>query len=142
VPRAERAVAEPRAVVCDTHALLFHAAGDRRLGRRAAAVFAACEAQRAIVYVPAVVLWEIALLARRGRVDLRRPLDRFTDDLFSNPAYQPFDLTLEQILLADAHRPNDGPFDALVVAAARALDLPLVTRDRSIVESKIVKTLW
>ena len=135
-------MAEPQAVVCDTHALLFHAAGDRRLGRRAAAIFAACEAQRTIVYVPAVVLWEIALLARRGRVNLRRPLDAFAADLFSNPAYQPLDLTVEQVVLADARRPNDDPFDALIVAAARALDLPLVTWDRAIVESKIVRTVW
>ncbi len=135
-------MADLRAVVSNTHALLFHAAGDRRLGSRAAAVFAACEAQRAIVYVPAIVLWEIALLVRRGRVDLRRPLEAFVEDLFSNPAYQPLDLTVEQVVLADARRPNDDPFDALVVAAARALDLPLVTRDRAIVESKIVRTVW
>jgi PIN domain nuclease of toxin-antitoxin system len=135
-------VADLRAAVCDTHALLFHATGDRRLGRRAAAILAACEAQRTIVYVPSVVLWEIALLAWRGRVNLRRPLEAFADDLFSNPAYQPLDLTVEQIALADARRPNDDPFDALIVAAARVLDLPLVTRDQAIVESKIVRTVW
>jgi hypothetical protein len=38
------------AVVTDTHPLLFHAAGSRRLGRRAAEVFDAAERQAAIVY--------------------------------------------------------------------------------------------
>ena len=130
------------AAVCDTHALLFHAGRDKRLGRRATAHFAACEARAAIMYVPVAVLWEISLLARRRRIDLQRPLAAFADDLFSNPAYQPVDLGVEQVLLADEHRPNTDPFDALIVAAARLLDLPLVTRDRAIASSTLVATLW
>ena len=130
------------AAVCDTHALLYHAGGDRRLGRRAAALFAACDARDAIMYVPVAVLWEVSLLARRGRIDLRRPLAGFTDDLFSNPAYHPLDLGVEQVILADEYRPNPDPFDALIVAAARVLDLPLVTCDREIVASSLVATLW
>ena len=130
------------AAVCDTHALLYHAGRDKRLGRRAAALFAACEARDAIIYVPVAVLWEISLLARRGRIDLGRPLAGFTDDLFSNPAYHPLDLGVEQVMLADEYRPNTDPFDALIVAAARLLDLPLVTRDHEIAASALVATLW
>jgi PIN domain nuclease of toxin-antitoxin system len=135
-------VAEPSAAVADTHALLYHAGRDRRLGRRAAALFAACEARAAIIYIPVVTLWETGLLARRGRVRLGRPLRAFTDDLFSNPAYQPFNLSPEQALLAEEHRLNDDPFDALIVSAARLLDLPLMTRDADIVRSKLVEILW
>jgi PIN domain nuclease of toxin-antitoxin system len=130
------------AAVCDTHALLFHAARDRRLGRLAAAAFARCEAREALMYVPAAVIWEIALLARRGRIDLGRPLASFCDDLFSNPAFQSFDLGVEQVLLATEYPPNADPFDGLIVAAARLLDLPLITRDRDIVASAVVPTVW
>lgn len=130
------------AAVCDTHALLFHAGRDARLGSRAAALFADCEARNAIVYVPVAVLWEIGLLARQGRIDLGRPLASFAADLFSNPAYHPLELSLEQVLLAAETRQETDPFDALIVAAARLLDLPLVTSDRQIVESALVKTLW
>jgi len=135
-------VGDLAAAVSDTHALLYHAGRDRRLGRRAAAVFAACEARAAIVYVPVVALWEVSLLVRRGRIRLRESLAEFVNDLFSNPAYQPCDLTAEQVVLADRERPNDDPFDALIVAAARTLDLPLITRDADIVASKLVKTVW
>lgn len=130
------------AAVCDTHALLYHAGSDRRIGRRAAALFAACEAREAIIYVPVAVLWEIGLLARRGRIDLGRTLAGFADDLFSNPAYHPLDLGVEQVLIADEHRPNNDPFDALIVAAARLLDLPLITRDGEITQSTLVETIW
>jgi PIN domain nuclease of toxin-antitoxin system len=135
-------VAEPAAAVTDTHPLLFHAAGGKRLGRRAAAHFRACEQQQAITYVPAAVIWEVSLLTRVGRVDLHRSLREFFADLFSNPAYQPLDLTPEQVYWADEGRPNNDPFDALICAAARSLALPLLSRDSDIQESGLVKTLW
>ena len=94
------------------------------------------------MYVPVAVLWEVSLLARRGRIHLRRPLAGFTDDLFGNPAYHSLDLGVEQVILAGEYRPNPDPFDALIVAAARVLDLPLVTCDREIVASSLVATLW
>ena len=123
------------ALVSDTHAVLYHAAGGRRLGPAAATHFAACEEQTAILYVPVAVILEITLLARAGKLDLQRSPQRFFDDLFSNPAYQPMDLTPEQIYLAEEIRPNEDPFDALICAAARSLDLPLLTHDAAIEES-------
>ena len=130
------------AAVCGTHALLFHAARGRHLGRLAAAAFARFEAREALMYVPAAVIWEIALLARRGRIDLGRPLASFCDDLFSNPAFQSFDLGVEQVFVATEYPPNADPFDGLIVAAARLLDSPLITRDRDIVASAVVPTVW
>jgi PIN domain nuclease of toxin-antitoxin system len=128
--------------VTDTHPLLLHAAGGRGLGRSAAECFAACERREAIVYVPAAVLWEASLLARVGRVRLARRFRGFVEDLFSNAAYQPLGLDVEQVSLADETRPNDDPFDALICAAAGALGLPLVTRDRAIQDWGRVRTVW
>lgn len=132
----------PEAAVTDTHALLFHAAKSARLGRRAAAHFARAEARQALVYVPAAVIWEVGLLARGGRFNLRRSVRGFFDDLFSNPAYQPCDLTAAQIFDADELRMNQDPFDGLICAAARDLGLPLMTRDSAIEESGAVKVMW
>jgi PIN domain nuclease of toxin-antitoxin system len=135
-------VAELEAAVTDTHALLFHAGASRRLGRRAAAHFARAEAREALVYVPAAVIWEVTLLARAGRFNLRRAPQAFFDDLFTNPAYQPHDLTAAQIFDADELRINRDPFDALICAAARDLSLPLLTRDSDIEQAGAVRTLW
>lgn len=135
-------MAELNAAVTDTHALLFHAASSPRLGRRAAGHFASVERRQAILYVPAAVIWEVALLARGGRVSLRRSVPEFFGDLFSNPGYQPYDLTPAQIFDADALRINRDPFDALICAAARDLDLPLLTRDADIGKSGAARTIW
>lgn len=130
------------AAVSDTHALIFHAAGAGRLGPKARAHFEACERRQAILYVPAVVMWECGLLARAVRINLHRPLRGFFEDLFSNPAYQPLDLSAAQVLLADEMRFTRDPFDGLIVAVARDLGLPLITRDAQIRESGAVKILW
>ena len=135
-------MAEPEAAVTDTHALVFHAAGTGNLGPRARAFFDRCERREAILYVPTVVIWECGLLARVSRINLRRTVRAFFHDLFSNPAYQPIDVTAQQIYLADELRFNRDPFDALICAAARTVDLPLITRDADIRSSGAVKVIW
>lgn len=92
--------------------------------------------------MPVAVIWESSLLARAGRVNFRRSVRAFFDDLFSNPAYQPYDLTAEQVFLADETRVNRDPFDALICAAARALELPLLTRDADIRRSGATIVIW
>ena len=135
-------MADPEGAVTDTHPLVFHAAGGVKLGPRAAAFYERCERREAILYVPAGVIWECSLLARAGRINLRRTVRLFFDDLFSNPVYQPLDVTPDQVFLADEMRFNRDPFDALICAAARSVDLPLITRDGDIRASGAVKVLW
>jgi PIN domain nuclease of toxin-antitoxin system len=73
---------------------------------------------------------------------LRRSLRGFFDDLFSNPAFQPYDLTAGQVFLAEEVRVNRDPFDALICAAAIDLDLALITRDGDIRGSGKVRVIW
>ncbi len=135
-------VADETSAVADTHALLFHAARSRRLGSRARRCFEQAEERRGLIYIPAAVVWEVALLARGGRVDLHRPVREFFGDLFSNPSFQPHALDLAQVLEADDLGLFHDPFDALICAAALDLGLPLISRDVAIAESRRVKTIW
>ncbi len=130
------------AAVTDTHALVFHAAASGKLGPKAAAFFKRCEEGQASLYVPAAVIWECSLLARVSRINLRRTVRAFFDDLFSNPAYQPLDLSVEQVYAADELRFSRDPFDALICAAARTMKLPLITRDAEIRGSGAVTVIW
>jgi len=105
-------------------------------------MFQAVEGGEATIYVPMAVVMEVTFLARAGRANLKVPAFTFFDTLFSNPAYQPLDLSLEHLRVADVLRFNRDPYDSLIVAAALVLGLPLITRDAAIVESKAVKVLW
>jgi PIN domain nuclease of toxin-antitoxin system len=129
------------AAVTDTHALLYHSAG-HGLCPRSLALFKSAEARDAQVYVPMAVIWEVTLLARAGKINLRRTTRAFFTDLFTNPAYQPYDLTTAQVFAADELRFNRDPFDALIVAAAADLALPLISRDAEIAAAGAVKLLW
>jgi PIN domain nuclease of toxin-antitoxin system len=129
------------AAVTDTHALLRHAAG-RGLGPQAAVLFQAAEQRTAQIYVPVTVIWEVTLLARSAKINLRRSTGAFFTDLFTNPAYQPLDLTPAQVFAADQLRFNRDPFDALIVAAAQQMALPLITGDEEIAAAAVVRTVW
>ena len=135
-------MADPQAAVTDTHALLYAAAESARLGEKAARFFERCERREAILYVPAAVIWECSVLARVSRINLRRTVREFFDELFSNPAYQPLDLSPDQIFAADELRFTRDPFDALIVAAAQSAGLPLLTRDAAIRASGSVPVIW
>jgi PIN domain nuclease of toxin-antitoxin system len=62
--------------------------------------------------------------------------------LFSSPAYQPYDLNAAQIVDAGELRINRDPFDALICAAARSLNMPLMTRDPDMTQSGAVRIMW
>jgi PIN domain nuclease of toxin-antitoxin system len=135
-------VADLPAAVTDTHALLFHSGGGRRLGPKAASLFQAAEAGEALIYVPMAVLVEVTSLTRTDRFPLRVTPEVFFTTLFANASYQPFDLSPEQVFAVAALRFNRDPWDLLIVAAAQVLGLPLITRDAAIVASRAVKVIW
>jgi predicted nucleic acid-binding protein len=128
--------------VCDTHALVYYAFGGQRLGKQAAALFDACDAREATIYVPAAVILEFGFVRGGRRTPSATPLRDFFEDLFANPSYQPFDLTPEQVYLADEARPNNDPFDSLICAAARRLNVPLITHDHDIEAWGLVRVVW
>jgi hypothetical protein len=111
-------VADVPAVVADTHALLFHAAGGGQLGRRAAATDA-CERRQAMVFVP--VASSGCSCWHAQRINLRRTVGAFFG-FFHNPAYQPHDLRrLRCSLRTNTHQSRS--LRRLIRAAAIDLEL-------------------
>jgi PIN domain nuclease of toxin-antitoxin system len=134
-------VADPQAAVTDTHAIVFHAAVAASSGRRprrstiaASGAMPSCMSRCGHL--------ECSLLARVARINLRRTVRAFFRRSVQQPSYQPLDMTPEQIYLADELRFNRDPFDALICAAARTMELPLITRDGDIRGAGVVKVIW
>ena len=91
----------------------------------------------------AISLWELATLVERKRVVLRQGFEAWID-----VAAAPETVTIVDVSPAIAkdlvHFPkgfHHDPADRVIVATARALDLPLLTRDRTIRRSGLVR-LW
>lgn len=89
------------------------------------------------IFVPPVSAWEVALLSRPGRPNTIRflpdPKSWFARVLAA-PAIKEARLTAE-IAIDSSHLPSPlraDPADRLLIATARHLGAPLVTRDRQI----------
>lgn len=128
-------------LVCDTHALVWYLADERRrLSRPALRALREAEAGSRTVHIPAIVLMEVALLDQKGRIrvsyrDLRAQLS-----LRRGLPIEP--LTPEDVDEARALATLPDPFDRLIAGTAVRLDLPLLTNDSVVTESGRVRTFW
>lgn len=91
-------------------------------------------AERARVLVSVISVWEVGMLDAKGRVTLHIPCDDWVDAALGQPAMALLPIT-PGIAIASSRLPGDfhgDPADRMIIATARALNVPLVTRDRAI----------
>jgi PIN domain nuclease of toxin-antitoxin system len=126
-------------LLLDTHALLWWAAGDRKLPRRVRTIL---EDDRHHVAVSAATAWEIATKHRLGKLDVPGLL---LDGLLDYLADQSF-LELP-VTIRHAHRagtlPGDhrDPFDRMLIAQAHIDGWTLVSNERAF-DRYGVERLW
>jgi PIN domain nuclease of toxin-antitoxin system len=122
--------------VLDTHPLIFYATDQRKqLGRKARAAFDAFERGEGFFYVPAPVVLETALLLRKGVIAVPTTLAAWWADLEATGTIIHEPLTRDDVLDGYALQwGHEDPFDRSIVAIARRLERPLLTRDGAITE--------
>lgn len=129
--------------VTDTHPIVWYTLKKHSdLSKKALAAFRDAEAGNAFVHVPAIVLWETALLERAGKIKLYDGFSRWAEKLFKNPNFAIAPLEPAVIARAVGYNFNSDPFDGIIVAAAAELSVPLITKDQAITESNLVEILW
>jgi PIN domain nuclease of toxin-antitoxin system len=99
------------------------------------------ESEKGKLLVPDVVLLEISMLLRRGRVVLN--VDGIT---FLSRVEELFEIVPVDARIADQAAqldlPHGDPFDRVITATAKVLGAPLLTRDRAITNSGVVAIVW
>lgn len=129
--------------VTDTHPLIWFAGGEqRKLSPKALQAFQGCKAGKITIYVPVPTLWEISLLVRIERIVLKKSFGLWCQDLFRHPTFIPVPLEVEHLLEAHNLGFTTDPFDLLIVATARTLGYPLITKDSAIEEANLLSTFW
>jgi len=126
-------------LLLDTHAVLWAAEGDPRLGSEAATVLRHCSPGEAAI--SDLTLLEIAMLAKKGRVTFSIPLREYLRRLQSNYPVLTVNADIAALTL-ELELPGADPFDRTIVATAIHHQLPLATRDRAITAANIVRTVW
>ena len=91
--------------------------------------------------VPTVVLWEVADRLADRTITLHPRFDHWCRALDAKAGFQIQPLLWEDVNEA-RNLPFDDPFDCLIAGAALRLNLPLITKDTGVTESKLVETVW
>lgn len=123
-------------LLVDTHVLIWFAAGDRRVSRRALSGLTDPETQ---VFVSVISRWEIAIKQRRSADYL---LPGPITDVMDQAGFLPLDLEFPTPgVLEELPELHGDPFDRLIVAQALHHNLRLVTGDRTL-RRYPVEILW
>jgi len=126
--------------VTDTHPLVWYATGKhRQLSPKVLRAFHAASGAEALIYVP--VLWEIAMLLKVGRLALQEPYGDWAEHLLAQPGFAL--AAVDVRMLAEAYYyPFPDPFDSVITATAKVMDLPLMTNDAEINASQLADVYW
>lgn len=127
--------------ITDAHPLIWYADESRKLPRKVKKIFDKALTGQVGIWIPTVVLWEISLLEKAGRIRLSKPLESLVTDLLDT-SIQLLDLSLPDILEAQALRFSKDPFDTMVVAMASRRNCPLITGDTIIHAQHNCKVVW
>jgi len=129
--------------VTDTHPLIWYTSGKHsRLSQRVLRVFDAAFADRALIVIPSAVFWEISLLIEHDKIKVREPFEVWAAALIARRGIDLAALALDVIAQAHHLRFHGDPFDRTIVATAKLMDLPLITKDETITNAKVVDVFW
>jgi PIN domain nuclease of toxin-antitoxin system len=88
------------------------------------------------VYIPAIVVWEVAMLAAKGRLTFKMPVRQWIEEALAKQGINLIPL-LPSIAIESTQLPGElhgDPVDRLIVASARVNGLILMTRDTKILD--------
>jgi PIN domain nuclease of toxin-antitoxin system len=123
----------------DTHAAIWAAEDDPKLGQRAKLALRASAAGDALI--SDITLLEISMLVKKGKIQIQISTSEYLRRL--QFLYLPVRITPNIATLAmNLSLPQGDPFDRIIVATASELQLTLVTKDQHITESNLAPTLW
>jgi len=122
-------------VLLDTCAAIWLMGGAEMSGASRAALRSTVGANTG-VYVSPFTAWEIGTLVAKQRVRLTLSPELWFEALLAQPGVRLAPLTPAILLASTAlpENPPSDPADRIIAATARALDLVVITRDRSMLD--------
>ena len=129
--------------VTDTHPLIW--SSNRKfslLSKKVLKAFERANDGEIVIYVPSVVFWEAAMLEKNGKIRLDGGFEKWAKNLLGKSGFLLAELEPATISRSIGYNFNDDLFDKVIVATAVELDLPLITKDVAITESKLAEVYW
>ena len=127
-------------VVADTHTWIWAVTRSSNLSPLARTALESAD----IVLIPAICMWEVAMLDEKGKVEAMNGVRAFFEI-----AFVPGRMELAPLTPAIAARSAElgpgvhgDPADRLIAATALELSLPLVTRDQRLARGPGLQVVW
>ncbi len=121
--------------VTDTQALVYFLQDKEVINPHINQIFINTDKGKNIIIIPSIVVMEIMYLFEKNRI----PINLFAiEDIIKSQNYEYEPLTLEIIKIAMEIKDLPELHDRLIAATARYLDLPLITNDPEIINSKYI----
>ena len=130
-------------IVLDTHALVWWVSGDAELSANARAAIKK-ELNGGEIIVSSISAWEIAMLVAREKLVLTVDVDAWLAAVAEIEVVR-FVPVNDEIAVKAVSLPGEfhkDPADRMIVATARILAIPLVTKDEKMRAYPHVKTIW
>ena len=130
-------------IVLDTHTWIWFISNPELLSKRAKkAADTAMNAKE--IFISSISAWEIALLVEKGRLKLTMDVTDWISQSERLPFFRfiPVD---NSIALKAVNLPqplHSDPADRIIIATAKAIGAPLVTKDEKILKYPHVKSIW
>lgn len=126
-------------LLLDTHILVWSQLERDRLTKRVHRALTDLSNQ---LWLSPISSWEILLLTERGRLQLDLPPAEWIGRALSGAPLREATLTHEVVLETAALKlPHSDPADRFLVATARVYELTLVTADKRLIDSGLVRVL-
>ncbi|BAN36858.1 hypothetical protein SCD_n03059 (plasmid) [Sulfuricella denitrificans skB26] len=130
-------------IVLDTHTLIWWVTGDAALSKTAKDEINR-ELEGGDIIISAISAWEISMLVANQRLVLSMEVNAWLSTVAEIEAvsFMPVDIEIATKSVELPGEFHKDPADRMIVATARKLAVPLVTKDEKIRAYPHVKTIW
>ncbi len=126
--------------IADTHALLWHFTDSPKISSKAKNLFDQCERGECIIFIPSIVIAECLSIFDRKKVNFN--FKTLFDQIRKSENYVLIPLDHKILLKMVETREVSELHDKIIVATAKLLELPLITKDSQLLTLKTITAIW
>lgn len=127
--------------VTDTHCLLWFLLKDNsKLSEKAKEIFENAEEGNYIIIIPSIVLLELMRILEKR--NLKNKFNQIIKEIEEIDNYEIHSLDINIIKKVSEIKKIGELHDGIIIATAKLVDLPLITKDEEITKSKEAECIW
>lgn len=130
-------------IVLDTHTWIWFISKPEVLSKRAKKAVSAAVEEKSVL-ISSISVWEVALLVKKKRLTLSLDVTDWIAKSEGLPFIQFIEIS-NSIAVKSVNLPqplHPDPADRIIIATALSAGVPLVTKDKKLLNYPHVKTIW